>query len=61
MNSVISRKDIIDLIKKRVVADPRFEDANVFVKVEGSVVRIKIEAYGSYGTGLIPIEFQVSI
>jgi LysM repeat protein len=61
MNTVISRKDIIDLIKKRVVSDPRFEDANVFVKIEGSVVRIKIEAYGSYGTGLIPIEFQVSI
>lgn len=61
LNSVISKKDIEDLIKKRIVADPRFKSAKVYVQTEGSVVKIRVEAYGSHGTGLIPIEFQVSI
>jgi len=61
LNSVISKKDIADLIKKRIVTDPRFKDADVYIQTEGSIIKIRIEAYGSHGTGLIPIEFQVSI
>ena len=57
-NSTISNDAIREVIRNRVLADPRFEDARVFINTQGSIVNIRIEAFGANGTGLIPIEFQ---
>ena len=61
MNSVISKEDIAQLIRRRVTADPRFKDANVRIEVDGSIIRIKIVAYGAFGTSVIPVEFKVRV
>jgi len=52
---------IEDKVKSSIVSDPRFSDADVSAAIEGTEIRIRIEANGAQGTGRIPVEFTVPI
>jgi hypothetical protein len=60
-NNELSPEQVVEIIKKSVVSDPRFSDAVVDAKVEGSVVRIKIDAKGASSTGTVALEFEVNV
>jgi hypothetical protein len=51
---------IQDSIKNTITSDPRFQNAGVVAVVDGTALNIRIDAVGSNGTGLIPIEFKVN-
>jgi hypothetical protein len=46
--------------KDAVTSDPRFQTANVTARLDGSALNIRVDAIGSNGTGLIPVEFKVT-
>lgn len=52
-------KEITERIRSAIVRDPRFSDALVEVKKEGTAVKIRVEVTGSNGTGRIPLEFEL--
>ena len=47
-------------IKNAVVSDPRFQSANATAKLNGTAIEIRVDAQGSNGTGLIPVEFKIT-
>jgi hypothetical protein len=54
-------KEITQRIKSAITRDPRFNNAVVEAKREGTAVRIKVEVVGSNGTGRIPLEFEMPL
>lgn len=57
----VTIQDIKKNIEKTLIKDPRFKDVNVSVGSDGQVVRVRIEVTGAGGTGIIPIEYQITV
>ena len=53
-------KEITERIRSAIIKDPRFNNATVSIKKDGTAVRISVEVIGSNGTGRIPLEFELS-
>ena len=53
-------KEATERIRASIVKDPRFNNAVVTVKKDGTDIRIMVEVIGSNGTGRIPLEFQIA-
>ena len=54
-------KEITERIRGAIVKDPRFSNAIVDVRKEGTSVIIKVEVVGNNGTGRIPLEFEMPV
>jgi hypothetical protein len=53
--------DFVEQVRSSILSDPRYSDSVVTATLQGSVVRIRVEAQGAGGTGLIPVEFEVGL
>jgi len=52
--------EINESVRASIISDPRFKNADVSAELDGTALRIRVDAEGSNGTGLIPVEFKVT-
>lgn len=60
-STVASESEIVQAIRRTILADSRFSDVQVAVIKEGSVVYVNVNATGSLGTGRIPVQFRYDL
>lgn len=53
-------KNIQESVQQAVTNDPRYENADVTAQVDGTALRIRVDAKGAGNTGLVPVEFKVN-
>ena len=60
-NSTANVNDLVEMVRTSVLSDPRFTDSIVTATLQGNVARIRVEAQGAGGTGLIPVDFEIGL
>jgi|GEM_PF-6694944 len=58
-NSDVTQEQVREAVTTTILNDPRFADAITGVEINGSISKIKINAFGAGGTGQVPVEFEV--